>query len=224
MYNTNNNNKGIFTNSSNQQSTNGNNVFNSSCLAASNENFTTNSSRIGPGQMNIFSNGVNSNQKSQNTINLLGNQMGNSNQIQGKFSVGTNSGVQNGGSGGVNNLVGCSNGISNGTNLFGGNNNILIHTGQSLEYEKSGIIEETLIHEAAHTSIDSYVYPSAKISGKKWIDATIADQQFISDYAKEWPLREDIAESFLPYIAVKFKSNRISKCMWDIILSANVNI
>lgn len=124
MYNTNNNNKGIFTNSSNQQSTNGNNVFNSSCLAASNENFTTNSSRIGPGQMNIFSNGVNSNQKSQNTINLLGNQMGNSNQIQGKFSLGTNSGVQNGGSGGVNNLVGCSNGISNGTNLFGGNNNI----------------------------------------------------------------------------------------------------
>lgn len=114
--------------------------------------------------------------------------------------------------------------IHKGTELFGGgNNNILIHTGQSLEYEKSGIIEETLIHEAAHTSIDSYVYPSAKISGKKWIDATIADQQFISNYAKEWPLREDIAESFLPYIAVKFKSNRISKCMRDIILSANVN-
>jgi hypothetical protein len=54
--------------------------------------------------------------------------------------------------------------IHKGTELFGGgNNNILIHTGQSLEYEKSGIIEETLIHEAAHTSIDYYVYPSEKI-------------------------------------------------------------
>ncbi len=113
--------------------------------------------------------------------------------------------------------------IHKGTELYGGgNNSILIHTGQSLEYEKSGIIEETLIHEAAHTSIDSYIYPSAKISGKKWIDATNSDQQFISNYAKEEPLREDVAESFLPYIAVRFKSNRISKCMSDIILSANV--
>jgi hypothetical protein len=114
--------------------------------------------------------------------------------------------------------------IHKGTELYGGGNySILIHTGQSLEYEKSGIIEETLIHEAVHTSIDSYVYPSAKVTGKKWVDATTADQQFISNYAKEEPLREDIAESFLPYIAVKFKSNRISKCMSDIILSANVN-
>ena len=43
----------------------------------------------------------------------------------------------------------------------GGNNNILIHTGMTASYEQhetGNITEETLIHEAAHTSIDVYCY------------------------------------------------------------------
>ena len=33
----------------------------------------------------------------------------------------------------------------------GGNNNLLIHVGQADAYVNSGILEETLVHEAAHT-------------------------------------------------------------------------
>ena len=41
--------------------------------------------------------------------------------------------------------------IHQGVELFGGgNNNILIHTGQSVNYINDGILEETLVHEAAH--------------------------------------------------------------------------
>ena len=36
----------------------------------------------------------------------------------------------------------------------GGNENLLIHTGRSKEYISKDIVEETFIHEAAHTSLD----------------------------------------------------------------------
>ena len=95
--------------------------------------------------------------------------------------------------------------IHKGNNLFGGgNNNILIHTGMALEYEKDGILEEILIHEAAHTSLDSY-----HSNAKAWLDAQSDDKNFISGYAKEFPGREDIAESFLGYIATIHRSNSI---------------
>ena len=37
----------------------------------------------------------------------------------------------------------------------GGNNNLLIHIGQADLYVADGILEETLVHEAAHTSLDA---------------------------------------------------------------------
>jgi hypothetical protein len=86
----------------------------------------------------------------------------------------------------------------------GGNNNILIHTGQSAQYEASGILEETLIHEAAHTSLDN---PHATAPG--WVSAQRTDSDFISTYARDNPTREDIAESFLPYLAVRYRGDRI---------------
>ena len=43
--------------------------------------------------------------------------------------------------------------IHKGTQPFGGgNNNLLIHIGQGELYEADGILEETLVHEAVHTS------------------------------------------------------------------------
>ena len=88
----------------------------------------------------------------------------------------------------------------------GGNNNLLIHTDYSeLNYEEQGILEETLIHEAAHTSLDAY-----HAENSLWLDAQKADCGFISSYAEEHPLREDIAESFLPYFAIRYRSERIS--------------
>jgi len=89
----------------------------------------------------------------------------------------------------------------------GGNNNLLIHTDWSAKYyEKQGILEETFVHEASHTSLDSY-----HAQNTEWLIAQKADCNFISTYAKENPAREDIAESYLTYFAIRYRSDRISK-------------
>ena len=94
-----------------------------------------------------------------------------------------------------------------GTEPFGGgNNNILIHTGQAELYVEDGILEETLVHEASHTSLDAY---HASSSG--WLNAQSLDGEFISNYAQDNPNTEDIAESFLVYLAIQYRSDRISE-------------
>jgi hypothetical protein len=88
----------------------------------------------------------------------------------------------------------------------GGNNNLLIHHNRGLEYEKNGFLEEIFLHEASHTSLDSY-----HSSSTDWIAAQIADNgNFISDYAKENPKREDVAETFPLCFAIKYKRDRLN--------------
>jgi hypothetical protein len=95
--------------------------------------------------------------------------------------------------------------IHKGKELFGGgNNNLLIHTEQALEYIQEGILEETLVHEASHTSLDE---EHARSAG--WINAQNADPTFISSYAQSNKIREDIAESFLTFLALEYRSERI---------------
>ncbi|MEM9142659.1 MAG: hypothetical protein AAGA86_06700 [Bacteroidota bacterium] len=109
--------------------------------------------------------------------------------------------------------------IHQGTELFGGgNNNILIHTGQASLYEDEGILEEILVHEAAHTSLDA---DHAGTSG--WLSAQEADGNFISTYAKDNPTREDMAETFLMYLAVRFLPERIDTSLQDIVLNTIPN-
>jgi len=99
--------------------------------------------------------------------------------------------------------------IHMGTQPFGGgNHNLLIHTGQAANYVSSGILEETLVHEATHTSLDP-TYASAA----GWLAAQKADPTYISTYAQDFPDREDLAETFLPYLAVRYRSDRISTQM-----------
>lgn len=86
----------------------------------------------------------------------------------------------------------------------GGNRNLLIHTGQSALYEKDGILEETLLHEACHTSLDD-----DHAAAQSWIDAQKADPEFISTYARDNPTREDVAETFLLWLAVRHRAERI---------------
>ncbi len=96
--------------------------------------------------------------------------------------------------------------IHKGDELFGGgNNSILIHTGQSKDYEKDGVIEETLVHEASHTSLD--IEHSASTG---WIEAQNLDKEFISNYSRSHPSREDIAESFLTWLMVRYRKDKIS--------------
>ncbi len=109
--------------------------------------------------------------------------------------------------------------IHAGTEPFGGGNkSILIHTGQAAVYEEDGILEETLVHEASHTSLDAYHATAAE-----WIIAQGLDPNFISTYAKENPEREDIAESFLPWLAVRYRSDRISEADYNTIIQTIPN-
>lgn len=96
--------------------------------------------------------------------------------------------------------------IHKGTQLFGGgNNNILIYTGQSAAYERDGFLEEVLVHEACHTSLDA-----RHAASEGWLAAQQSDPEFISPYARDNPTREDIAESFLLWMAVRYRSERIT--------------
>lgn len=90
----------------------------------------------------------------------------------------------------------------------GGNQNLLIHVGMAESYLRDGILEETLCHEAAHTSLDA-----EHASAAGWTQAQTADGRFISTYAQDNPQREDIAESFLPYMAVRYRRDRLPEAI-----------
>lgn len=109
--------------------------------------------------------------------------------------------------------------IHKGTEPFGsGNNNLLVHTGQATQYEKDGILEETFVHEASHSSLDA-----AHATSAGWISAQESDGNFISTYALDNPKREDIAESFLLYLAVRHRSDRISQSLKSVTLQTIPN-
>lgn len=95
--------------------------------------------------------------------------------------------------------------IHDGAQLFGGGNrSLLIHTGQAAEYESDGILEETLVHEASHTSLDD-----RHAADKDWLAAQKSDPGFISTYARDNPTQEDVAETFLLWLAVRHRADRI---------------
>lgn len=106
--------------------------------------------------------------------------------------------------------------IHRGVEAFGGgNDNILIHTGQAEAYEADGILEEALIHEATHTSMDA-----AHATAAGWVAAQEEDGRFISQPAMDNPETEDLAESLVPYIAVQYRSDRITDFLEAVIRDA----
>ena len=96
--------------------------------------------------------------------------------------------------------------------LGGGNDNILIHTGEAENLSRRGTLEEGLLHEAAHTSLDPFYQDDPR-----WLDAQRADGTFISTYARDYPDREDIAESVVAWIALRHRGYRISRRTADTI-------
>lgn len=96
----------------------------------------------------------------------------------------------------------------------GGNDNLLIHTG----YGYGDILEEALVHEACHTSLDGQIS-----FAPDWIAAQKADGGYISNYARDFPEREDVAESFFCYLALRYRSGQISEANADKILRAIPN-
>ena len=121
----------------------------------------------------------------------------------------------------------------------GGNNGLLVHTGYTEIYESyipdgsdyiASVVEETLLHEATHTSLDAYHYPnggwtnSGYSEGERWIEVVENDNEcYISSYARDFPYREDLAELMPLYIAVRYFPERISSELRDKILSCNIN-
>lgn len=88
--------------------------------------------------------------------------------------------------------------------LGGGNHDILIHQDHAERSMQRGFLEEELMHEATHSSLDADHATAAE-----WLAAQQADGNFISTYARDHPAREDIAESFSAYFVVRYRSNRV---------------
>lgn len=80
---------------------------------------------------------------------------------------------------------------------------IHIYTDLGESYLRTGHVEGVFFHEGAHTSLDVNHADSAG-----WRAAQEADDLFISDHARDHPDGEDIAESILPYFAVRYRTER----------------
>ena len=92
--------------------------------------------------------------------------------------------------------------------VFGGNwfdQSNTIHTGRGEEYISGRFLEEVLFHEAAHVSVDGLVEDTPE-----WRAAQDADGAFISTYARDFADREDVAESILPYFAVRLRPGSLT--------------
>jgi len=107
--------------------------------------------------------------------------------------------------------------INKGVELFAGRGRqVMVHTGYSEQiYEKryGHILDETMMHEAAHTSMDAQI-----ILTKKWADAVQEDGKYISNYARDHPLRESVAETYVVWFATrcmksKFRPGTLEK--WE---------
>lgn len=96
--------------------------------------------------------------------------------------------------------------VNSGKGAWGGNpynRSLLIHT-QEIDLNE-GFLEEVFLHEAAHLSLDP---DHSDTPG--WRAAQQADGVSISEYGRDFPDREDVAESFLPYFAVRYRPQRLT--------------
>ena len=101
---------------------------------------------------------------------------------------------------------------------YAGENDITIHAESLIP---TGFIEEVMIHEAGHGSLDWWW--GGSVNKSKWRAAQKADKKFISEYAKVNPDTEDVAETVLWWIAVRYKADKISKSNYNKVLEAIPN-
>ncbi len=101
--------------------------------------------------------------------------------------------------------------VNAGQGDFGGNGyngSYLIHTEDqaTIAAVSEGFLEEVFLHEGAHMSLDREHGDSPG-----WRVAQEADGVAISEYARDFPDGEDIAESILPYFAVRYRPERLTE-------------
>lgn len=96
--------------------------------------------------------------------------------------------------------------IHDGEGRFAGDNNgLLIHLAEAAKFVEEGTLEEHLMHEAVHASIDPNYATSVG-----WQRAVAADGRFISQFAERFPEREDLAESYLAWMVLRQRPQRTS--------------
>lgn len=81
---------------------------------------------------------------------------------------------------------------------------IEIHDGFYEQEAADGALEESMIHETVHTSIDPIWEDTAA-----WKNAQQTDGAFISAYARDNPDTEDLAESFTLYLGLALHPERM---------------
>lgn len=87
--------------------------------------------------------------------------------------------------------------IHDGWELAGGGNNAIELYSEYVTTELD-YLEEVFSHEGGHASLD-YYWGGAVVEAD-WAAAVASDGQFISNYAAEYPDREDIAESYSAFL------------------------
>uniref|UniRef100_A0A7R9VH43 Uncharacterized protein n=1 Tax=Pseudictyota dubia TaxID=2749911 RepID=A0A7R9VH43_9STRA len=93
--------------------------------------------------------------------------------------------------------------------LGGGNNGLLIHHGDGVRLSEDGILEETLIHEGVHASLDPLIIYNER-EWSKWKEAADLDANYISLYARDYPETEDVSETFVMYLGVNYSPSRMT--------------
>ena len=91
--------------------------------------------------------------------------------------------------------------------VFGANysdRSFTFHTGYAQRILRDGFLEETWFHEGAHVALQNHQ------DAPGWRAAQEADGEYISDYARDHPDGEDVAESLLPYFAIRYRPDRLS--------------
>jgi len=93
--------------------------------------------------------------------------------------------------------------IMDGEGSFSANTDGILHIyyDEFVEEQKSGYVEEILLHELAHTSLDLEYY-----GWVNWEDAAAADAGYVSYYAEEDPEAEDVSESITNWIGVALRT------------------
>ena len=98
--------------------------------------------------------------------------------------------------------------IHGGDESAGGNchiRHIHVHTERAQSRLRRGLLEELFIHEGVHASLDC-----AHRNSRGWREAQRDDGAFISEYARDHPQREDFAESFGPWFALRYVPDRLT--------------
>ena len=103
------------------------------------------------------------------------------------------------------------------TSWAGGDGKIIIHT----NYPDKKYIEESMIHELTHASLDWWW--GGSVDEENWKRVIIEDKMYISEYAWDSPGQEDLAETVLWWYATKCKKDRISKKNYNKVVSSLPN-